>query len=253
MIRRHALSFSVLGTTFLVATMLVAMQENPAHWSYKAPEGPAQWASLSPDYETCGIGKDQSPIDIRNPKVSDLPAIRFHYKPSPLTIIDNGHTIQINYQRGSTMEVGEAKYELQQFHFHHPSEEQINGKSAAMVAHLVHKNKDGKLAVIAVLLKPGAENELVQSLWGHLPSTKEKEVTFDDVIIDATNLLPQDRTYYTFLGSLTTPPCTEGVTWFVLKNPMTLSNAQIEQFASIYPLNARPVQPLNDRLVQASH
>jgi carbonic anhydrase len=249
---RHALSFSVLGPAFLVATALVAMQETPAHWSYKAPEGPAQWASLSPDYETCGIGKDQSPIDIRDPKASDLPAIRFHYQRSPLTIIDNGHTIQINYQPGSTISVGDAKYELQQFHFHHPSEEQIDGKLHAMVAHLVHKNKDGKLAVIAVLLEPGAENELVRSLWEHLPPAKEKEVTFDDVTIDATNLLPQDRTYYTFVGSLTTPPCTEGVTWFVLKNPMTLSNAQIEQFARIYPLNARPVQPLNGRLVQAS-
>ena len=164
----------------------------------------------------------QSPIDIRDgvAKKGALPVIAFDYKPSPLTIIDNGHTVQVDYAPGSFITVQGKRYELVQFHFHKPSEEKINGKSADMVAHLVHKDADGNLAVVAVLLKTGQPNKLVETLWKNLPPTKEKETTVAGVQVNATDLLPPNKAaYYTFTGSLTTPPCSEGVTWFVLKSP----------------------------------
>ena len=200
------------------------------------------------------MGKTQSPIDIRDSvaKKTDLPVINFDYRPSTLKIIDNGHTIQINYGPGSFITVGSKQYELVQFHFHKPSEEQVNGKRFDMVAHLVHKDRDGKLAVVAVLLATGAANPLIQNLWDNLPKEKESEIVVDAVKINVADLLPQNKAYYTFAGSLTTPPCSEGVTWFVLKNPTSISTDQIARFAKSYPMNARPVQALNGREVRAS-
>jgi carbonic anhydrase len=184
--------------------------------------------------------------------MSALPPIEFHYKPSALDIIDNGHTIMINYAPGSFMLVGGKKYVLKQFHFHRPSEEKINGKSYAMTVHLVHADEAGKLVVVAILLKKGEDNPLVHELWKDLPKEKEKEESLNDVQIDAKRLLPTDRSYYTFSGSLTTPPCSEDVTWFVLKHPVSVSAAEIRQFAKLYRNDARPTQPLYDRVVLAS-
>src|SRR5262249_23060476 len=161
------------------------------------------------------------PIDIRDAdaKKSDLPPIAFDYKPSPLKIVDNGHTVQVIYAPGSTITVEGKQYELAQFHFHKPSEEKINGKASDMVANLVHKDKDGKLAVVAVLLKAGGANPLIETLWKNVPKEKEKEREVQGVMVNAADLLPANRkAYYTFTGSLTTPPCSEGVTWFVLKD-----------------------------------
>jgi carbonic anhydrase len=230
--------------------------EGAPHWSYGGSTGPSHWGTLEQDYGACGLGKTQSPIDIRDDvaKQADLPAIRFDYKPTSLKMIDNGHTIEINYEPGSFITVGDKRYELLRFHFHKPSEEKINGKSADMVAHLVHRSADGNLAVVAVLLESGSINPLVRTLWAHLPHLKEKgtETVFDTVSINAADLLPTDRAYYTFTGSLTTPPCTEGVTWFVLKSPTSVSADEIARFARLYPMNARPVQALNGRTVEAS-
>ena len=219
------------------------------HWSYTGHEGPAKWSALNPEYETCKLGKHQSPIDIRGAKPADLPAIRFDYHPTPLAVVDNGHTIQVNYAPGSTIDVGGSRYELVQFHFHKPSEEKINGKSHAMVAHLVHKNAEGKLAVVAVLLDGGGANATIGTVWKHLPSEKEKPIVVPDANVDASALLPADHGYYTFEGSLTTPPCSENVRWFVLKTPVRIANAEIAAFGKIYPMNARPVQPTNGREV----
>jgi carbonic anhydrase len=201
-----------------------------------------------------GARHEQSPIDIRQDAVqkASLPAIRFSYQPAPLAIIDNGHTIQVNYAVGSSIDVSRDRYELVQFHFHRPSEESFDGRRRAMVAHLVHKDVDGHLAVVAVPLTPGAVNPMVALLWNNLPARKRVEVEPKGVQIDATDLLPMDRGYYTFAGSLTTPPCSEGVTWFVLKNPSTLSTAEIDRFAHLYPASERPLQPLNGRVVRAS-
>jgi len=145
------------------------------------------------------------------------------------------------------------RYELVQFHFHKPSEEKINGKSAEMAAHLVHKNADGNLAVVAVLLKTGQSNKLMETLWKNLPREKEKETEVQGVQVNATDLLPAKRaSYYTFTGSLTTPPCSEGVTWFVLKNPTPISKTEVVRFAQLYPMNARPTQPLNGRDIRTT-
>lgn len=221
-----------------------------AHWTYGRHDGPAEWSALSPEFATCGLGKHQSPIDIRHAKAADLPEIAFNYQQAPLAVIDNGHTIQVNYAPGSWIEVGGARYELVQFHFHKPSEEKINGKAHAMVAHLVHKNADGKLAVVAVLLDGGGANPMIDAIWKNLPKEKQKEIVVPNVTVDAAALLPKDHGYYTFQGSLTTPPCSEDVTWFVLKAPLRIATGEIARFGTIYPMNARPTQSANGRLIQ---
>ena len=239
--------------SFLSSPLLHA--EGKHHWTYSGDTGPAKWAALESEYSACGLGKLQSPIDIRDgvAKKAGLPAIAFDYKPSPLEIVDNGHTIQVNYAPGSFITVEGRRYELVQFHFHKPSEEKINGKSADMVAHLVHKNADGKLAVVAVLLNTGQSNKLVETLWKNLPPQKEKENAPEAVQVNAADLLPsKTAAYYTFTGSLTTPPCSEGVTWFVLKSPTSISKNEVAQFAKLYPMNARPAQPLNGREIRTT-
>ena len=221
------------------------------HWSYGKHGGPSEWGELDHAFASCQVGKVQSPIDIRAAKAADLPAIKFDYKPAPLKLIDNGHTIQVNYPPGSSIDVGGTRYELVQFHFHKPSEEKIDGKAHAMVAHLVHKGCAGTLAVVAVLLDKGQDNPVLRAIWSHLPKQKEKEVAAS-ATIDAAALLPGDKGYYTFQGSLTTPPCSEGVRWFVLKTPMTVAASELTAFARLYPMNARPTQPLNGRAVEAT-
>jgi carbonic anhydrase len=241
-----------------IAAVLVAWagsgltaQAEGHHWSYGRHGGPAEWGELDPTFASCQLGKVQSPIDIRDAKTADLPPIKFDYRPSPLRVIDNGHTIQVNYAPGSSIEVAGARYELVQFHFHKPSEEKIGGKAHPMVVHLVHKGSDGALAVIAVLLDKGHDNPALHAIWSNLPTQKEKEVSAP-LAIDASALLPADKGYYTFQGSLTTPPCSEGVRWFVLKTPMTMAGTEIAAFAKIYPMNARPSQPLNGRVIEAT-
>jgi carbonic anhydrase len=204
---------------------------------------------LNPEFALCHSGHRQSPIDIRNPHEANLPALQVDYKPSPLHIIDNGHTIMINYAPGSTIRVGDKQYALKQFHFHRPSEEEIDGKSYEMSVHLVHADEQGNLAVVAVLLKRGSDNALIDELWSDLPREKEHEEQLDNVQINAKALLPSELGYYTFPGSLTTPPCTENVTWFVLKQPVTVSAAEIQRFEKLYRHNARPIEPTNDRVV----
>lgn len=244
----------VLALTSLAGAIcgaVPAMAEG-GHWGYSGPSAPQQWGSLDPAFSTCKLGKHQSPIDIHGAKAADLPAIQFDYKPSPLKVIDNGHTIQVNYAPGSTIDVGGSRYELVQFHFHHPSEEKVNGKAHPMVAHLVHKNAEGKLAVVAVLLDKGGSSEVIDAIWKNLPKEKEKEATVAGVTIDVAKLLPANRGYYAFEGSLTTPPCSEDVRWLVLKTPVKIASAQVAAFGKLYPMNARPTQPLNGRALQAS-
>ncbi|MFZ1006211.1 MAG: carbonic anhydrase family protein [Candidatus Sulfotelmatobacter sp.] len=251
-IRNHLLPAIICGTLLLAAAG-AAQEHHPEHiWDYGEVHGPNKWGDLKPEFATCKNGHQQSPIDIRSPQKADLPPIKFDYKPSPLRIIDNGHTVMINYAPGSFISVGGKRYELKQFHFHRPSEEKINGKSYDMVVHLVHADAEGKLAVVAVLLRKGKDNPAVQQLWNNLPKEKDAEKSLDSVKIDVDELLPVDRGYYTFSGSLTTPPCSENVTWFVLKHPGTVSAAEIEQFSKLYQHNVRPTQLLYDRVVLES-
>ena len=251
-IRNYALPAIICCGLVAVATNAAQEHHSEHTWDYGQSLGPSHWGELKPEFALCKNGHRQSPIDIRNPKKTDLSPIHFDYKPTPLHIIDNGHTIMINYGPGSFLSVGGEKYALKQFHFHRPSEETIDGKGYEMVVHLVHANLEDKLAVVAVLLQKGEDNPLVRELWNDLPKEKEKEESLDSVQIDVAGLLPADRGYYTFSGSLTTPPCTEDVTWFVLKHPVTVSAAEIEQFSKLYRHDARPTQPLYDRVVLES-
>jgi carbonic anhydrase len=238
------------GAALLAGSAFAA--DTPAHWSYEGAHGPKHWGTMQSDYSTCKLGHQQSPIDIRATRKEKLPPLEFAYQPSPLKIIDNGHTIQVNYAPGSSVTINGVRYDLLQFHFHKPSEERINGRSYPMVAHLVHKNAEGKLGVVAVLFKQGAENPLVKTLWDALPSEKGQQQEPAGVSIDIASLLPQAQGYYNFPGSLTTPPCSEEVNWFVLKQPVEMSAAQLKRFATLYKHNARPVQPLNGRTVLES-
>jgi carbonic anhydrase len=243
----------IIGCALVLAAATAEQEQHPAHtWDYSQSHGPAHWAEFGPEFAPCANGHHQSPIDIRNPQRADLPPIQFDYKPSPLDIIDNGHTIMINYAPGSFISVGGKQYELKQFHFHRPSEERINGNAYEMSVHLVHADQQGKLAVVAILLQKGEDNALVHELWNDLPKEKDKEEHLNNIQIDLARLLPADRGHYTFDGSLTTPPCSEGVTWYVLKHPVTVTVAEIEQFSKLYRDNARPTQPLYDRVVLES-
>jgi carbonic anhydrase len=223
-------------------------------WSY---EGAEHWGDLDPEYAACNAGKEQSPIDIRNAEKADLPAIRFEYKIGPLKyLINNGHTIRVNYHdspgNGSFLIAGGKRYQLTQFHFHRPSEEYIQGKTYDMVIHFMHEAGDGKVAGVAVLLKAGSANATIRQIWEHMPKTQGKEEDIAGVAVDPAGLLPTSATYYTYMGSLTAPPCSEGVTWFVLKTPVDISPEEIDAFAKLYPHDVRPLQPLNGRSVKES-
>jgi len=236
---RLALSLIALGSAPAGAS------ETAHHWAYSGPGGPAHWS------ETCAAGKSQSPIDIRAASTTHkkLPPLVFGYKPTALHIVDNGHSIQVDVDKGSTVAAGGVRFPLVQFHFHKPSEEVIDGRHSAMVVHLVHRDAEGNLAVVAVLLRDGATNSLVSTLWRNLPKQKGREESPPGVKIDPSQLLPADRSYFTYVGSLTTPPCTEGVRWFVLKSPVSLSAAEIGIFGKLYPANARPLQRVNGRQI----
>jgi carbonic anhydrase len=221
------------------------------HWSYEGEGAPGNWSKLDPINATCAAGKRQSPIDIRDGIIKvDLEPIKFDYKWTQFRVVDNGHTIQVNVGEGSTITVMGRSYQLVQFHFHRPSEEKVRGKAFDMVAHLVHKDDDGRLAVIAVLMeKGGAEHPLIQTLWNNMPLEVNQELA-PATAIDLNRILPEERSYYTYMGSLTTPPCTEDVLWMVFKKPIIVTEQQVAIFARLYKNNARPVQPANDRLVK---
>jgi len=225
-----------------------------ARWAYTGPNGPQKWAKLEKDFAVCGSGKEQSPIDIPDAtaRKGDLPPLLFNYKPSPLKIVDNGHTIQVNYAPGSFLTVEGKRYELVEFEFHKPSEFKVSGNGQEMAVHLVHRDKDGKLAIVAIFLDQGKENPTIKTLWNNLPQAKGKENVVASAEVSAVGLLPQNKDYYTFKGSLTAPPCTENVTWYVLKTPVQISAEEIARFARYYPTNARPVQPVNDRDILGS-
>lgn len=241
---------SALVVGLLSLTLYAFEQEahHPPHWSYEGATGPDHWGDLNSDYSKCKTGSEQSPINITSSVASDLPAIEFHYTESALKIINNGHTVQMNSDGQSSMTVGGKQYRLLQFHFHHPSEEEINGKSHDLVIHLVHQDAEEHKAVIAVLVDQGPSNSALKTIFSHLPRESEGEIT-TGATINPADLLPKTGSYYTFPGSLTTPPCSEGVTWFVLKQPMTISQSELDQFAKLYPHNARPVQAIHQRKV----
>lgn len=223
-----------------------------AHWAYHGINGPQAWGMLKPEYATCATGQRQSPINIDESSTLRGPAeaIQFAYGASSATIVNNGHTVQVDMNGDNGIIVRGSRFHLIQLHFHHPAEERINFRTYAMVAHLVHRNHLGQLAVVAVLMEPGEANPVINHLWTYMPLGKDDRVPFPRGSVDLNDLLPKDPLYYQFMGSLTTPPCTEDVLWMVLKQPVTISDEQLRLFAQQFPNNARPVQPTNGRVVR---
>jgi carbonic anhydrase len=233
----------------LLAAFAARASESAPHWGY-GEHGADAWGDV-PGAAACRTGRAQSPIDIRDAKKSALPPLDLHYRKTNASMVDNGHTVQVDLADGGFIAVAGVPYKLVQFHFHTPSEERVDGQSFPMVVHLVHQAADGKLAVVAVLLREGKADAALAPVFESLPHAKGVKKSLHGTF-DATALLPADKTYFKYVGSLTTPPCSEGVLWHVLKQPVAVSKAQIAGFRKLYPMNARPVQPLNDRVVEQS-
>ena len=234
------------------APVLSGTSPGAARWDYAGTAGPEAWSQLKPEFSKCANGTRQSPIDIREGIRVDLDPVAFDYKAGGFKVVDNGHTVQVNVAPGNSIEVQGRRYDLIEFHFHRPSEERINGKQYDMVVHLVHRDLEGHIATIAVLLDRGHALQAVQSVWNNLPLEKGEEVVAR-TLLDPSDLLPTTRDYYTYMGSLTTPPCSEGVLWMVMKTPMPISADQVSIFARLYPMNARPLQASAGRLIKESN
>ncbi len=223
------------------------------HWSYEGDTGPTHWSHLSEEFALCASSKQQSPINITTSTSANLPPLEFNYTAIPLVIENNGHTIKMTADKAGTLKIGNDSYQLLQFHTHTPSEEAINGKRADMVIHLVHKNAQDQLAVVAVLLEQGeTANPLIETMWPLMPKTVTKPQEHD-IQIDINLLLPKDTSYYTLTGSLTTPPCSEGVRWIILKQTVSISPEQLAYYKGVYAHNARPLQSLNEREILSSN
>ena len=220
-------------------------------WEYEGDRGPVQWGSLDQAFSTCADGAEQSPIDLAAAMEGDFPAIEFDYGSRLAMVVNTGHTIQVNLDRGGGITLGGTRYDLLQFHFHHGSEHTLGGVRLPMELHLVHRSPGGALAVVGVLLREGAANETLAPIWKHLPSRANWSVALPEAI-EVAALLPADETTWRYRGSLTTPPCTEGVSWMVMTEPVTLSAEQIAAFGALYPHNYRPVQPLGRRTLGRS-
>lgn len=219
------------------------------HWGYSGAEGPEHWGELDPHFDLCRTGRMQTPVDLVNRVDASLPPISFRYRPGGHAELHNGHTVQVDYDEGSAIRVDGRDYRLKQFHFHSPSENHIDGREFPMEAHLVHADDAGHLAVIAVMFEEGPENLALAMPWAAMPTKPGHAVEFASAV-SAEALLPANRDYYRFDGSLTTPPCSEGVLWLVMKHPVSASHGQLEKFArAIGHANNRPIQPLNARVI----
>jgi carbonic anhydrase len=230
------------------ATLPHASHDAP-HWSYEGAAGPTKWSELSGDFRACAVGVDQAPVDLHGGIMAQTGPLSFNYQAMPLKVTNNGHTIQVNAPPGSRLVLGTDDYELLQFHFHHPSEHLLEGKGFDLECHFVHRSRSGALAVVGVFIRPGAENAALAPIWQAMPDKETAELTIAGVNVDTAALLPKDRFYYRYMGSLTTPPCTEGITWTVFRAPVEASPQQIRRFAALFPGNARPIQPLNRRFL----
>ena len=245
-LHKFSQAFALVGA--IVPLRLHAQAHEGAHWAYKGKEGPSHWGALDSAYALCARGKAQSPINIVPTAPHQLPGLSIAYQPTAINILNNGHTIQVNYDSGSFILVEQTRYQLLQFHFHEPSEHTITGKGAPAELHLVHRSADGHLAVIGVLLQSGTANPAFATLWAHLPAA-EGPVQHIDAQVNAADLIPAKHGTYRYDGSLTTPPCSESVKWLVMASPVMLSAEQLTALRAALPPDNRPVQPLNHRKV----
>jgi carbonic anhydrase len=252
--KRFFLGMMILSLILTSFTVLFAQDdeqhddEENAHWTYEGEEGPDFWGSLDDDYATCAEGDAQSPINITEFVEVNLTNITFDYHTVPLAIYNNGHTIEVDVEAGSSITYNEITYDLIQFHFHNPSEHTVNDEAGAMEVHFVHREPVSKmLAVVSVIFTLGEEDNLVYApIFADLPPEKSTPQP-TDITINLNDLLPEERTFLTYQGSLTTPPCSEIVRWLILGTPLSLSSAQVEAFGAIFPMNARPTQDQNQR------
>ena len=241
-------SLACLALMLAIASPLAAQETEPPHWTYEGDAGPAAWGSLDEAYALCATGAEQSPIDLANAEAFDLVNVQTDYHTSALTILNNGHTIQANYDAGSSIVVNQSTYALAQFHFHTPSEHSIDGEQFPMEAHFVHRSADGALAVIGVMLIEGeADNAAFAPVFDAMPAEAGEPIAVENVTLDVNAMLPTDPRFYTYRGSLTTPPCSEGVRWIVMTTPVEVSAAQLAAFQALFAHNARPVQPVLER------
>ena len=243
----------VLVLSLIFFTKLTLAEGNPSHpWGYEGGTGPEHWGEIEKDHNKhlmCREGRNQSPIDISDVRGSTLPSLEIHYFESPIRIINNTHTIQLNFNPGSFVAWGNQIFNLIQFHFHHPSEHLVNGKPYDMELHLVHKTPQHQYVVISVLFKEGMNNVHLQEIWDRFPKIINKEVGFHSDLFNPADLLPQNREYFHYFGSLTTPPCSENVNWFVFDHPIEISKDQINYLKNFIDHNARPPKNLNHRII----
>lgn len=218
------------------------------HWSYAGDTGPAMWGALDPSFAVCDSGVRQSPVDIAEVTASRESELEIRWQPGDAEVIDNGHTIQVNVAEGSAINLEGREFGLLQFHFHLPSEHTVEGRAAPMDVHFVHAAAEGGLAVIGVFMEAGAADPTVQGIWDAIPAAGEAPGEL--AAFDASGLLPEGGGHYRYPGSLTTPACSEIVSWVVMTEPIAVSQDQIDAFAALYPMNARPVQPLNERTIE---
>ena len=245
--------FPALAALLCIAT--VAAAQSTSTWDYEGKHGALAWGKLDPAYKACSVGHEQSPIDIRGAHLNKaLQPIEFHYIGGPVTLEHNGHTIIVHVDPGSYIVAGGVRYDLVQFDFHHPAEEAVKGRLTDMDVHLVHKSADGKQAVVAIRLaedRSTPPNAVLAALWPHLP-TKAGDTAKVTEMVNAGGLLPPDKGYWTYVGSLSVPPCTEDVRWFILEQEVTLSRDQLLAFAALFKVNSRPLQDPHGRRIEAS-
>ncbi|HEY0835147.1 MAG TPA: carbonic anhydrase family protein [Azospirillum sp.] len=251
--RRKVLTMLGLGAAaacpVCAASLRGAFAAEGAHWGYAEHNGAHKWGELSPDFKTCTFGTDQSPIDLSKGIAADAGAPQLDWKAVPLKVVNNGHTIQVNAPAGGTMTLRGKAYSMLQFHFHSPSEHTLDGKSFPMEVHFVHKAADGELAVLGVFMDQGARHDATEAIWAAMPEQAGPETEVAGATVDPNAFLPKGRRHFRYMGSLTTPPCSEGVVWTMLRESIAVSADQIARFAKLFPLNARPVQPLNRRFL----
>lgn len=246
---RQILSALFMIEAFAAFPISALAEEDMPHWSYGGADNPTQWGLLGHDFALCEFGRDQSPINVDD-AISSSPAdIEFNYSETPLVVVNTGHTVQVNYEKGSTVNINGEEYELLQFHFHTPSEHTLSERATAMELHFVHSNEAEQLAVVGVMMEEGATNPVIDSIWDHIP-TEEGVNTVEEMMINAADLLPDGIAYFSYAGSLTTPPCSESVSWNVLAEPIQVSEDQIAAFERLYQVNARPIQPTNGRTIE---
>ena len=238
---------------FIASFVITCAAQSTAPWGYQGKTGPAFWGKLSPSYQACSSGHEQSPMDIRGARLNKaLKPIEFHYIAGPMTLVNDGHTIQVKVDPVSYIVAGGVRYELVGFEFHHPSEHTVKSNLSDMEIDLVHRSADGKLAIVAVRLNEdrGFPNATLATLWEHLPTAPGKSAKITDMV-DAAGLLPADRGYWTYQGSELTPPCSEGVQWFLFEQELSISRDQFRAFANLFKLNTRPLQNPRGRKIQA--